>query len=202
MLAPGSGKTATARLSAYGRDERPWGSGFPPAGWYRFSPERKGQHPEDHLAGCRGWMHTGGHAGFGDIYRSRDIHEVARMARVRRNDQQPTISGTSPLAMAIRYGLTRTKRLRPYPDHGCLDLHNNTAARAMRSVALGRKNDLFVGSQTGGRAAVIAYTPIETAKPNGVDPQGWLAETLARMPDYKITRVDDLLPWNRSHHAA
>ena len=64
----------------------------------------------------------------------------------------------------------------------------------MRGVALGRKNYLFVGSEAGGRAA--ATTPIETAKPNGVDPQAWLADTLARIPDHKITRIDDLLPWN------
>ena len=72
---------------------------------------------------------------------------------------------------------------------------NNTAERAMRSVAVGRKNYLFVGSQTGGRAAAIAYTLIETAKLNGIDPQGWLADTLACIPDYKITQIDDLLPW-------
>ena len=88
------------------------------------------------------------------------------------------------------------KRLRPYLDHGNLELDNNTAERAMRSIALGRKNYLFVGSQTGGKAAEIAYTLIETAKLNGVDPQKWLADTLARIPNYKITKVDDLLPWN------
>ena len=66
----------------------------------------------------------------------------------------------------------------------------------MRSVAIGRKNYLFVGSQTGGRAAAIAYTLIETAKLNGIDPQAWLADNLARIPDSKITRVDELLPWN------
>ena len=110
--------------------------------------------------------------------------------------QLPSISGKSPLAVAIRYALTRMKRLRPYLDHGVLKLDNNTAERAMRSVAIGRKNYLFVESLTGGRAAAIAYTLIETAKLNGIDPQAWLADTLARIPDYKITRVDDLLPWN------
>ncbi|MGB5559031.1 MAG: transposase domain-containing protein [Paracoccaceae bacterium] len=69
---------------------------------------------------------------------------------------------------------------------------------AMRSIALGRKNYLFVGSQTGGKAATIAYTLIETAKLNGVDPHRWLADTLSRIPDYKINKVDDLLPWNAS----
>ncbi|ETW10814.1 transposase IS66 [Roseivivax marinus] len=68
------------------------------------------------------------------------------------------------------------KRLRPYLDHGFLELDINSAERAMRSVAVGRKNYLFVGSQTGGRAAAIAYTLIETAKLNGVDPQRWRAE--------------------------
>ena len=71
-----------------------------------------------------------------------------------------------------------------------------TAERAMRSVALGRRNYLFVGSQTGGKSAAIAYTLIETDKLNGVDPQAWLAETLARIPDHKINRIDELLPWN------
>ena len=106
-----------------------------------------------------------------------------------------SISGKSPLAGAIRYALTRMVRLRPYLDHGVLELENNTAERAMRSVAIGRKNYLFVGSQTGGKTAAIAYTLIETAKLNGIDPQAWLADTLARIPDYKINRVDDLLPW-------
>jgi hypothetical protein len=109
--------------------------------------------------------------------------------------QLPSISGKSPLAGAIRYALTRMAQLRPYLDHGILELDNNTAERAMRSVAIGRKNFLFVGSQTGGKAAAIAYTLIETAKLNGIDLQAWLADTLARIPDYKINRVDDLLPW-------
>jgi transposase len=260
MLTPGTGKTATARLCAYGRDERPWNGDAPPDSWYRFSPDRKGQHLKDHLACYQGWMHADGYAGFEDLYRSSDVHEVACMAHVRRkfvdvhraqgsaiadeairriaqlyavekeargslpdrrveirqakaapiyegleswlHDQLPTISGKSPLAVAIRYGLTRMKRLRPYLNQGFLELDNNTAERAMRSVALRRKNYLFVGSQTGGLAAAIAYILIETAKLNGVDPQGWLADTLACIPDYQITRVEDLLPWNRSNHAA
>ena len=62
-------------------------------------------------------------------------------------------------------------------------------------MALGRKNYLFVGSEAGGKAAAIAYTLIETAKLNTVDPNAWLADTIARIPAYKITKVDDLLPW-------
>lgn len=86
------------------------------------------------------------------------------------------------------------KRLRPYLDHGILEIDSNTAERAMRSIAIGRKNYLFVGSQNGGKAAAIAYTLIETVKLNGIDPLKWLADTLARIPDYKINKVDELLP--------
>ena len=254
MLAPGTGKTQTARLWAYGRDERPWGSAIPPASWYQFSCDRKGQHPRDHLSKYSGWMHADGYAGFEDLYRSGDIREVACLAHVRRKfvdvhkaqgstiadeairriaqlyavekaarglppdkraeirqaearpafdsleawliTQLHDISGKSPLAAAIRYALTRMARLRPYLDHGMLEIDNNTAERAMRSVALGRKNYLFVGSKTGGKSAAIAYTLIETAKLNGVDPQAWLADTLARIADHKINRIDELMPWN------
>ena len=109
--------------------------------------------------------------------------------------QLPAISGKSPLATAIRYALVRLPRLRPYLEHGILELDNNAAERSMRAIALGRKNYLFVGSEAGGNAAAIAYTLIETAKLNAVDPHAWLADTLARIPDYKITKVDDLMPW-------
>jgi len=58
-----------------------------------------------------------------------------------------------------------------------------------------QKNWLFAGSERGGRSAAIAYTLIKTAKLNGVDPQAWLTETLARIADHKITRLDELMPW-------
>ena len=76
------------------------------------------------------------------------------------------------------------------------ELDNNAAERGKRAIALGRKNYLFVGSEASGKAAAIAYTLIETAKINAIDPKAWLADTLARIPDYKITKVDDLLPWH------
>jgi len=112
------------------------------------------------------------------------------------NTRLHDISGKSPLAAAIRYALSRMAHLRPYLDHGILEIDNNTAERGMHAIALGRKNYLFVGSEAGGKAAAIAYTLIETAKPNGVDPHAWLADTLARIQDHKINRIDDLLPWN------
>ncbi len=112
------------------------------------------------------------------------------------NAQLPKISGKSELAKAIRYALTRMKKLRPYLDHGFLELDNNSAERSMRCVALGRKNYLFMGSEGGGKSAAIAYTLIETAKLNGVDPQAWLTDVLGRIADHKINRIDEFLPWH------
>jgi hypothetical protein len=88
------------------------------------------------------------------------------------------------------------KRLRPYLDHGVLEIDNNSAERSMRAIALGRKNFLFMGSERGGKSAAIAYTLIETAKLNCVDPQAWLTDILARIADHKITRLSELMPWN------
>ncbi len=69
-------------------------------------------------------------------------------------------------------------------------------------MALGRKNYLFVGSTGGGRSAALAYTLIESAKLNGIDPQAWLTEVLSRIADHKITRIDELLPWRYAAVAA
>lgn len=110
--------------------------------------------------------------------------------------QLPKISGKSPLARAIRYALSRMPKTRPYLDNGFLELDNNTCERAIKRIAIGRKNWMFAGSERGGKAMAIAFTLIETAKLNGVDPQGWLTDVLSRIADHKINRVDELLPWN------
>ncbi len=89
------------------------------------------------------------------------------------------------------------KRLRPYLEHGFLELDNNAAERAIRPLALGRKNWLFAGSERGGKAAAIAYSLIETAKLSGADPQAWLTDTLACIADHPVNRIEELLPWNR-----
>jgi transposase len=254
------GKCATARVWTYVRDERPWGGGDPPAAWYQFTTNRKGEHPSGHLASYKGCMHADGYAGFNDLYRSGAIKEVACMAHIRRKfvdvfqsqglqvaedgirriaelyavekdvrglppedrvrlrqsrskpilddleawlaAQLPRIPGKSELAKAIRYALTRIKKLRPYLDHGFLEIDNNSAERAMKPVAIGRKNFLFIGSPGGGKAAAIAYTLIETAKLNGVDPQAWLTWVLGRITDHKINRIDELLPWRYAAEAA
>ncbi len=110
--------------------------------------------------------------------------------------QLPKISGKSPLAKAIRYALSRIPKTRPYLDNGFLELDNNTCERAVKPVAIGRKNWIFAGSERGGKAMAIAFTLIETAKLNGVDPQAWLTNVLGRIADHKINRIEELLPWN------
>ena len=111
------------------------------------------------------------------------------------HDQLPKISGKSPLAGAIRYALGRMNKARLYLDNGFLEIDNNTAERAVKPIALGRKNWMFAGSERGGKAMAIAFTLIETAKLNNVDPQAWLTWVLARIADHKINRINELLPW-------
>ena len=74
-------------------------------------------------------------------------------------------------------------------------MDNNTAERAVRPVTLGRKNYLFMGSESGGKSAAVAYTLIETCKLNGVNPEAWLAWVLERIQDHPANCIGELLPW-------
>ena len=100
------------------------------------------------------------------------------------------------LAVAIRYALTRFTALSRYLEDGTLEIDNNIAERAIRGLAIGRKNWLFAGSDTGGQRAAAIYSLIETAKLNAVDPEAWLADILPRIDDHPNTRLHKLLPWN------
>jgi len=93
----------------------------------------------------------------------------------------PRISAKSERAIAIRYALTRWTQLTRYRDDGRLEIDNNAAERAIRGIALGRKNWLFAGSDEGGVRAAAMYTLIETAKLNGLDPEAYLRDVLARL---------------------
>ena len=77
-----------------------------------------------------------------------------------------------------------------------LEIDNNAAERALRVVALGRKNFLFAGSDGGGESAAAIYSLIGTAKLNGLDPKALPANVLSRIADHPINRIEDLLPWN------
>ena len=110
-------------------------------------------------------------------------------------EQLAKISKKTPLAKAIKYALARLPKARPYLEYGFLELDNNTAEGAIRPVTLGRKNYLFMGSEAGGHSAAIAYTLIETAKMNKVNPEAWLAWVLTKIQDHPVSRIDELLPW-------
>ena len=98
--------------------------------------------------------------------------------------------------MAINYALGRWTQLVRYCDDGRLEIDNNAAERALRAVALGRKNYLFAGSNAGGERAAAMYSLIGSAKLNGIDPEAYLSHVLSRIADHPINRIDELLPWN------
>jgi len=110
--------------------------------------------------------------------------------------QRAKLSRKSETAKATDYSLKRWTALIRFLDDGRLCMSNNAAERAVRCIAVGRKNWTFAGSDEGGHRAAAIYTLIETAKLNDIDPQTWLADVLARLPDYPAKRIADLLPWN------
>jgi hypothetical protein len=254
VLAPGQGKTKTGRLWTYVRDERPAGSSTPPAVWFAYSPDRKGEHPRAHLRGFAGTLQADGYAGFAQLYASGTIHEAACWAHARRKffdlhkalaspiaaealqrigalyaieaeirgqppDQRRAVRQRraspllahmhiwlnhtltqlppkSALSGAIHYALARWQALTRYCADGRIEIDNNAAERALRAVALGRKNFLFAGSDAGGERAAAIYSLVGSAKLNALNPQAYLTHVLERIADYPINQLDDLLPWN------
>ena len=106
------------------------------------------------------------------------------------------LSSKGPLAKAIDYTFNHWKAFTRFLDDGRICLSNNAAERAVRGIAVGRRNWTFCGSDEGGRRAAVMYTLIETAKLNGADPKAWLADVLARIADHPAHRLHELLPWN------
>jgi len=253
VLCPGRGTTKQGRLWTYLRDDRPAGSEDPPAVFFRYSPDRRGERPRAHLANFIGVLQADAYAGFDRLYGEK-IKEAACWAHVRRkfydihmalaspiaaealerigrlykiedeirgrppDERQAvrqaragpeleslqqwlhasvtTLSKKSELAQAIRYALSNWVALTRYRDDGGLEADNNAAERALRAVALGRKNWLFAGSDDGGERAAAIYTLLGTAKLNDLNPEGYLRYVLERIPDHPINHVEELLPWN------
>jgi hypothetical protein len=107
-----------------------------------------------------------------------------------------TLSQKSATAKAIRYSLGRWEALGRFCDDGRVEIDNNAAERALRCVALGRKNFLFAGSDAGGDRAAALYSLLGSAKLNGLNPEAFLRDVLARIADHPINRISELLPWN------
>jgi transposase len=266
------GKTDTGRCWVYVRDDKPFGGTSPLAAMFYYSRDRKGEHPQSHLAGYTGLFQADAFDGYRQLYlpdRSpgpiveagcwvharrpffamADIEENARRSAagkkaialspiaievVRRIDalfdierpingknaeerravrqerskplveellvymreQRARLSRGHDLAKAIDYILKRWAAFTLFLDDGRVCLSNNAAERALRGIALGRKSWMFCGSDRGGRRAAAMYSLIVTAKMNGVDPQAWLADVLARIATHPAHRLDELLPWN------
>ena len=256
VLQPGRGKTKTGRLWVYVRDDRAAGSSEPPAAWYQYTPDRKGEHPQRHLRHYRGILQADAYGGWGKLYsgqiteaacwaharrpwwdlylssgrdetsiaaqalrRIAELYAIERDIRgqvpeVRRAQRQAQaspllqdmhawlsqllgrVSAKSELAQAIGYSLTRWRALTRYCDDGRIEMDNNAAERALRGVALGRGNYLFMGSDAGGERAAAIYSLVQTAKLNGLDPEAYLREVLGRIAEHPINRIEELLPWN------
>lgn len=118
-----------------------------------------------------------------------DLHKTLRAVLTQ-------VSKKSELAKAVGYTLPRWTALTRYRDDGLLEIDNNAAERALRCVALGRKNYLFAGADTGGERAANIYSLIGTAELCGINPEAYLTDVLKRIADHPINRIDELLPWN------
>jgi len=115
-------------------------------------------------------------------------------------EERARMSKHNSVAKAIDYLMPpkgdRWDAFTAFLDDGRICLTNNAAERALRGIALGRKSWLFAGSERGGERAAFMYTLIVSCKMNNIDPQAWMADVLARIPDITVSRLPELLPWN------
>ncbi len=110
---------------------------------------------------------------------------------------RPPVLPRSGLADAIRYTLARWPALCRFLNDGRVELDTNTVERAIRPIALGRKNHLFAGSDGGADRWAIVCSLISTAKLNDREPYAYLKDVLERMTNgHPVSRLDELLPWN------
>jgi hypothetical protein len=131
------------------------------------------------------------------VRRSR-VNPLLEQLHVWLNQTLAQLSKKSALGGAILYALNRWQALTRYCDDGRIEIDNNAAERALRAVALGRKNYLFTGSDAGGERAAAIYSLVGSAKLNSLNPQAYLTHVLERIAEHPVNRIDELLPWNVS----
>jgi transposase len=146
---------------------------------YEIEQEIRGMEPEERLKNRQ--------------KQSKELVEKLFASFKRNYDKLPKKSMT---AKAINYALNNEFALKRFLDDGKIEIDNNTAERALRSVALGRKNWLFAGSDDGGETAAAFYSLIETTKLNNINPWQYLRQVLATIQDHNSTKLAQLLPWN------
>jgi transposase len=110
--------------------------------------------------------------------------------------QEKQVLPKSPIGQAIAYALRHWSALKRFTQHGFLNIDNNAAERALRGVAIGRKNWLFAGSDAGGQTAAVLYSIVATCKQLGIEPFGYLKDVLARLPEHPAEARAELLPAN------
>jgi len=128
------------------------------------------------------------------LLRQEHAPEILEGIRGRLEEHLPKVLPEGPLAKAIGYGLNQWTALNRYLEDGRLEIDNNAIERAMRPVALGRRNFLFVASERGGHAAANLYSLVESAKACGLNPYAYLRDVLTRLPTTKAKDIDTLLP--------
>ncbi|MDW5317618.1 IS66 family transposase [Rhizobium sp. PL01] len=262
-------KCTTGRIWTYVCDDRPFGGKAAPAAIYYASSDRRGEHPQKHLASYSGILQSDCYNGFeplsvaetkavpitfafchaharrkffelADIQKSaRDrkrkgkpispialeavqrydaLFEIERQINglsaekrmaVRQEKSKPlfddmhewlkreraTLSKSSEVIGPIDYMLKRWDGFARFLDDGRICLTNNAAERALRGIALGRRNWTFAGSQRGADRAAVMLTFITTCRLNDIDPKAWLADVLDRIAEHPASRLHELLPW-------
>ncbi|PRX27318.1 transposase IS66 family protein [Paraburkholderia sp. BL18I3N2] len=233
VLAPGNKKTKTGRLWVYVHDDRRSGSSVPAAVWFAYSPDRKGVHPQTHLAGFEGVLQADGYAGFKEPIESGkvrlaccwdharryvfNVHETApsettkqwldmigdpyeieaairgkppdERRRVRQERSNPLLGvldmstkeklarlwPKAPVVEAINYSLNRWDGLTLFCDDGRVEISNVLAENALRCVALGRRNFMFAGSDSGGVPArrLFRQRPWPGMQQHAAGPRAW-----------------------------
>ena len=134
-----------------------------------------------------------------------DVRHAARQSqskpqldelKARMEEIRAKLSAKSALAVAIAYALKRWPALIRYCENGRLEIDNLIAERALRGVAIGRRNWLFTGSKAGGERAAAIYTIIETCKLNGVEPFAYISSVMQKIAEgWPNSRIDELMPW-------